>query len=104
MKVSDGGPVFPQPLFDSSGERVGYNHGVSLRDWFAGTVNITDADFPGSSKASSEMLGLRQPENSVKSPKEWIEWIAAVEAFIRYKKADAMIAEREKQIAPASTT
>jgi hypothetical protein len=42
------------------------------------------------------MLGLEQPSSSVESPKEWIEWVAAVEAFIRYKKADAMLKERDK--------
>jgi hypothetical protein len=59
-------------------------------------VKITEDDFPDSSRASSEMLGLEQPSSSVESPKEWIEWVAAVEAFIRYKKADAMLKERDK--------
>lgn len=37
---SDGGPAFPRPLSESSGSIIpslyGAQHGMSLRDWFAG--------------------------------------------------------------------
>ena len=81
MKIFDGGTTFPQPLFDSSGERVGYSRGMSLRDWFAG-------------KAMQGMLAdpTVRPECMDKFASNCYAW------------ADAMIAEREKRIAPAPTT
>ena len=39
-QINDGGAAFPQPRFDSSGERVGWNPGMSLRDYFAGQALV----------------------------------------------------------------
>lgn len=98
MKKNDGGPAFPNPNDCKLGEE-----GMSLRDYFAATVAISENDFPDLPVASSKMIGSLCPNNSTENPEEWVRWVAAVEALIRYAKADAMLAEREKVRAEAAT-
>lgn len=79
MKASDGGPAFP---VQSDGCLVPAG-GMSLRDWFAGQAIML---------FSEVWANLNSPHDA--------------EAVARrsYEVADAMIAEREKQVASAPTT
>ena len=79
MKVSDGGPAFP---VQSDGWLVPAG-GMSLRDWFAGQALFLMAAY---------WQDLPQGTDSLKV------------AEAAYRVADAMITEREKQVAAAPTT
>lgn len=102
MKASDGGPA--QEDVDTRATQ-----GMSLRDWFAGTIKITEDDFPDSTEANNVVVGFNCPKDrtgdyrSTEDPIAWLKWVAALEAKIRYIKADAMVAEREKQVASSPT-
>ena len=75
---NDGGPAFPVPECENgdSGPYLPGNQGMSLRDYFAATIPLTQMDID---------LLLTDPLNA---------FIA--EAQIRYIKADAMLAMKAR--------
>jgi hypothetical protein len=85
---NDGGPAFPiathrvKPIFNSKGDKIGdmtnylnINHGMSLRDWFAGM-------------ALTGYVAYSHPSSTMGT---FVEESAAV----AYEYADAMLAARE---------
>lgn len=86
---NDGGAAFPMPAYldgpDGRGTQliVMESSGLTLRDWFAGTIKLTAFD---------ELLIelFRKDSHSVE---ETITYIAK----LRGRHADAMLAEREKE-------
>jgi hypothetical protein len=67
---------------------------MTLRDWFAGQVDAGDLQFP-SLDAAGEWLGCDAPDpNDVAAV---LAFSVRIEAAIRYRKADAMIAERNRR-------
>jgi len=78
--MTDGGPAFPAQHFDLAE----HEHGMTLRDWFAGMAMqsvLADAQIPG---ADADPL-----------PPEAARWLGVV-AKVSYRVADAMIQERSK--------
>lgn len=63
--------------------------GMTLRDWFAGTMTIGDTNFP-SVKEAAEFAGVEEPSDFT----GLIELGAKVNAKLRYLAADAMLAAR----------
>lgn len=86
MNKPDGGPAFP--AVDSP--RV--ISGMSLRDWFAGHAQESDLILPLDTKNAAAQLGMSVEEYS----KDFHNWLT-INARARYRFADAMIAERERQ-------
>ncbi|MCP2134550.1 hypothetical protein J2S28_001602 [Rhizobium sp. SLBN-94] len=90
-KIDDGGPAFSGGLFEpqhgGSNDREPWNHGMSLRDWFAG-------QFLAGAATSNEPLAFRgnpsQDEVDAALRSHWDDVSRA--AFIA---ADAMIAARK---------
>jgi hypothetical protein len=83
----DGGQAFP----------TGYpshfsQHGMSLRDWFAGQPDIIGSTLL-ISKEDGELLAGPRPEGGL----EAFRWQCEVLAAMRYIAADAMLAERAKE-------
>jgi len=74
--MKDGGPAFPAQHFDlADGE-----HGMTLRDWFAGMA----------------MQGFCSNPNAGRNPIESANWLRESGAVSAYQMADAMIQERSK--------
>lgn len=95
--IDDGGPAFPcQPVMIEGVLRWPSESdfgGMSLRDYFAANVAISDDDYPDS--GSSEIVGRERPDCH-DSPLGWLKWYADLDAIIRGIKADAMIRERKR--------
>jgi len=93
MAKNDGGAAFPISLSDEmrlqmleGGDRgkgaLKITFGMSLRDWFAGTIPVINEVNPSAFFGEKDDLNLKQ--------------IAKIEAGWRYMLADAMLKEREK--------
>lgn len=92
-KPNDGGPAFPMPI--SNG---GYSiiQGMSLRDYFAASVQVPD----DMGWCADALMGEPAPDwtsrgdydNNIKCA----AWWATARARYRLMEADAMLAEREK--------
>jgi hypothetical protein len=67
--------------------------GMSLRDWFAGHVDLTGYNFSNTDTAS-KCLGIDPPFDE--SADEMARFGHRLQAALRYAIADAMIAERSK--------
>ena len=84
-KVDDGGPAFSGGLFEpqhgGSNDREPWNHGMSLRDWFAGQALA--GDFAAQSAEVGEIVN-----NTTNT------WMLE-RAQTLYRMADAMIAARK---------
>ena len=71
---------------------------ISLRDWFAGQARVEECEWPCTCKeleVACDAAGIKTPSGEL----EFWENRRAVDAFeakLRYSKADAMLAEREK--------
>lgn len=100
MASCNGGPAFPCPIDCKEAEM-----GATLRDYFAIHAKLDEDDFPDSIGANSVVAGFEPPKDkngsyrSTEDPIGWLKWCATLEAKIRYIKADAMLAEREKHLA-----
>jgi hypothetical protein len=94
--IDDGGPAFP--CEGGPGGGLHSHPGMSLRDWFAAHVSLIDSDGDCIDVFSmSSLIGRPAPSDAV----ELILWYAEAEAAIRYVKADAMLARRNKETARA---
>jgi hypothetical protein len=84
-KINDGGPAFPVLYGQTNGQ-----DGMSLRDWFAATIDgLSEECAPDVGEA---LVGRPMPDG-------WIEimaWWAEADAVYRYMRADALLAERAK--------
>lgn len=96
-KPNDGGPAFP--TFDWDAELP--LNGMSLRDWFAGRETLaewdrsSDAVMPN--RFAEILAGERKPEKTWdEDPIAWFRFEAKWRAALRYIRADAMLAAREK--------
>lgn len=75
---------------------------MTLRDYFAVHAKITEDDFADSTEANDKIAGFAGPfsetgsRTSTADPIAWVRWCAAVEARIRYEKADAMLRARKR--------
>lgn len=65
---------------------------MSLRDWFAGNIDVGDINFPDFTSAA-DWMGIDPPDATDFA--SLLEFSFKLEAFIRYKKADAMLEARE---------
>ena len=79
---NDGGPAFPRSSQGPSGD-LDMTFGMSLRDWFAGTLPLSDFD---------NLLIELFRKDGIKTVDEVIEYAAA----LRFRNADAMLAESDK--------
>lgn len=90
--INTGGPAFPVPGIGPTpnGGATDYSTlGMSLRDYFAIHANIGEPSL--TTERAAAIAGVATPE--------WrndLHW-PIVEAVIRYRYADAMLAQREKQ-------
>jgi len=89
---NDGGPAFPFALIDASKGKQKNLPGMSLRDYFAATV---DPKMDVSGEFMEKMLGRKRPGFSI-DPRGYLEYCAEFEALVRGIFADAMLAERAK--------
>lgn len=96
-KHDDGGPAFPQNDFILN--HINNHDGMSLRDWFAATLRVvsdSDCSVDGFDyEACKFMAGRPMPKSD--DMMEVVRWYADVEAAIRYVKADAMLAARNRR-------
>lgn len=97
-----GGPAFPSAsdlVTDIYGNDV--SSGMDLRDWFAGSLDVGDIQFPDFAIAA-DWMGIDQPDAT--DFIAMLEFTFKLDAFIRYKKADAMLAARAKNEHEAAIT
>lgn len=108
-KPNDGGPAFPQPNHIVEHDTHGrvearqwmQDSGMSLRDWFAGRETLaewdrsSDAVMPN--RFAEILAGERKPEKTWdEDPIARFRFEAKWRAALRYIRADAMLAAREK--------
>ncbi len=99
--LNDGGPAFPvRPEF---GEwKASPQNGMSLRDWFAGRETLAEWDRSSDAvmpyRFAELLAGERKPEKTWdEDPIAWFRFEAKWRAALRYIRADAMVAERERK-------
>ncbi len=85
MSADNGGPAFPAMSWDSEGEFLGANNGMTLRDYFAAKA------------MQGELAAMHDPEGEVcgialDAPDSTLERLAKH----YYRLADAMLKERAK--------
>jgi hypothetical protein len=91
-QLDDGGPAFPVPdLPDWSG--------MSLFEYFAAHAPKQVPDDACDVERWSRMCACPLPENA-DDHVAWTEFWARCEAVLRYRYADAMLAERERWMKP----
>ncbi len=93
-KIDDGGPAFSGGLFEpqhgGSNDREPWNHGMSLRDYFAG--QSVGAALSMLDRAPMEQYKKMASRRGLKVEKGVMSQLAAI---ISYEIADAMIAARK---------
>lgn len=87
---NDGGPAFPF-VVEEEGCETAVNRGMTLRDWFAGTL---PAPTEGEINDQMNLDKHRNPYNEPHRPR--IRDRAEIVAMLRWRAADAMIAARSK--------
>lgn len=79
----DGGPAFPQMPTQELWERgLPIEIGMSLRDWFAGNLPLTDFD--------NKLIDLFRKDNAL------VEDVLRYTAALRYRNADEMLKARSQ--------
>lgn len=96
-QINDGGPAFPGPSdYKQDGSPVWMGvTGMTLRDWFAGNEKI-DENEEYAWELLEALVGPRPEGDRRTNPIEWFVWTNNWQAAVRYGRADAMIAAREK--------
>lgn len=89
-KPNDGGTAFPAADTDVT------TSGMSLRAWLAATIQLREDDYWRDDLAANFLHGVQPPDVN-HAPLARARWIAEYEAAIRVIKADALIAELEKE-------
>lgn len=81
-------------------EKIAKLSGMSLRDWFAGQERLADFDDPEAAPSIElcEAVAGKRPEGGWKDGNmlAMFQWECKWRAALKYMRADAMIAEREK--------
>lgn len=95
-KIVDGGPAFPggqfEPQNGGSNDREPWNHGMSLRDWIAATINLNPEDYDIDVEFLQTMIGRTINMDDIK---EKLQASFDGQAVLRYMLADAMLKARE---------
>ena len=92
-KINDGGPAFPMPAStDGNGNVTFAEYGMSLRDWFAGTLPEPSEDRVNRER---EIDRAANPHNESHKPPMRND--REIRAYLRYQYADAMLAERDRK-------
>lgn len=71
------------------------SHGMTLRDWFAGNEKIDQSEDLGWPLLEA-LAGPRPQGDWSSNPLEWFAWGNKWQALVRYARADAMLAARNK--------
>ena len=92
--TNDGGPAFPS---NTSSSLDAHQYGMMLRDYFAANETLLDWDQPDASMPieSAEQIAGR-PRPSTGNYVDVLLWEAEWRAALKYIRADAMLASREK--------
>lgn len=88
-KIEDGGPAFPVR------EHSDRNPGMSLRDYFAIHIGTDGIELTSISDAAAWM-GVLPPEED--DFFQVLEFAFKIDAFMRFKKADAMLKARKGEL------
>jgi hypothetical protein len=100
--INDGGPAFPSDPFTYPDGQIQWGHnGMTLRDYLASKEGLEDWNDGNAvmSKSMSEALaGEAMPDGgwAKASPLEMFRFEAKWRAALKYIRADAMIAQRDK--------
>jgi hypothetical protein len=86
--IVDGGFAFPV----CNEANVNGDAGMTLRDYFAGQAAVNDIEF-ADMRSAAEWIGVEAPDED--NYIECLEFTFKLEAFIKYKKADAMLEARK---------
>ena len=92
-KINDGGPAFPTQEFNDDGSHYYSHFGLTKREYLATHMSVADIQFKNFDIAA-EWAGIPAPQTSNFS--EMTEFSFKIEAIIRVRQADALIAELEK--------
>ena len=91
--INDGGPAYPVPAFMNCRNELEWPQtGMTIRDWFAGTTDVSGMKFNGFEQAA-KFVGVDMPSES--DIVAYVEWNLLVTEKIRYAMADAMLKARE---------
>lgn len=92
----DGGPAFPRTGVGNAGHRydVPPQDGMTLLDYFAAAETLADCEQMGGK--SLEALAGSAPPDFQKDPIGYMEWEAKWRARVRFIRASATLAERER--------
>ena len=91
-----GGPAYPVTPTDGSGHFWPTELGMSLLDYFAASETISAEDEANNISVFEGLVGPRPVVGWQESPLEWLQWEAKWRARLRYIRAQAMLAERER--------
>lgn len=97
----DGGPAFPgdMPTVQLNGNKLPFTPGMSLRDWFAGQIEMAR---DGISHTWAEaLMGEKAPDWGMGDDLACLHWWAEAEARARYLHADAMLKVRALPASPS---
>ena len=86
--MRDGGPAFPQPLYDAEGYESNLIRGMTLRDYFAAHLAAAELASAGANEDAARALADAAAQHGMT--------IECRMAHNAYAIADAMLAERKK--------
>jgi hypothetical protein len=105
-KIDDGESAFPRPDWNGSWAGSYVCKGMSLRDWFATSVDKDEYGeliYRNASQAMKELIAGKCPDEPTLASERpaWqllkLDWDLRVRAAIRYRMADAMLEARKVQ-------
>lgn len=82
-----------------TGNTTGWEMGLSKREYIATHVSLSDSLDGFSTQYTEKLIGEKMPDADL-STFEYFKWWAKAEALIRTLKADALLAELNKQPVP----
>lgn len=88
--------AFPTPMetgyeYNKDGQTIGNQEGMTLRDYFANSVDGLKISEGYPLTFAEEILGRKKPNNKIELLKFWFEF----ESVLQYLKADSMLKQRE---------
>lgn len=101
-EIKDGGPAFPvecdwvegQPQGRQTATHAGWHEGMTLRDYFAASIQDEPGDHDYSDEVKAQLVGRHCPSFSADGALAVMEFEAEFRAKWRLMRADAMIRAR----------
>lgn len=105
MKLDPNAPAYPQQDWDPAIKSQRRHFGLTIRAELAARMTFTESDYPSTTKEMEVMMGRKAPSASSADASfpawtEVLKYHAEFEAKVRLIKADALIAEINREAKP----